>query len=413
MTPSWFGIYKVPWVLGLLVLGISQTGTAQPSVDSLFLQQRNHIPGEPLNQGVKTIALAINIWQHDDGSGNFEDVQETYDRFYILEAWLNDLFSNNRPASHAVQGARYVPDSHIRFDIARILFWRNSRLFEADCASGARLNTHVFDSHPESRQYLNIHLSGGACRGASGYANLPSTTQMDYDSWIVTFIKPHFLDNPDSHWALMLHLAHEIGHVLGLLHPYDSEYCRFSHPDFLFDLFGQAPVADCQALSHCDICYHQGGWSCDPFAADARCTNNLMGGSFQAAHLTALQMGRMNRTLMLGSARKYAYGYVDQAYLIRYDQSWSLNIKFYQDILIESGKTLRITGRLEMPPQARIIIQPGAQLVVDGGYITSTLHQEHWEGILVMPAARNSFWPFGRKRFQDGRIVLLHDGRID
>lgn len=384
------------------------------SVNNYFMHQKNYIPGQPLNQSVKTIFIAINIWQDDNGDGNFQDNEQTHNNIIKLVERLNSIFSKSANPSHLIDGVEYLKDSYIRFELKDIGFYQSSELHSVNCGSGRKLNEFVFEREPHKQKYLNIHFTEGYCIGASGYANYPSGRDLGQDAYVVSFLKYHIHGDAYPFWALMLHVAHEIGHVLELRHPYDSEFCKFSHPDFLFDLFGSERQAWCKNLrSNCDICYQDGGFDCDLNDPDKTCTNNLMGGNSNNTSITPLQMGRMNRTLTLKSARKYAWGYSEIPYVINSSQEWSFNAKFYQDIRVTSGNTLNLKGTLEMVPEAFIIIEPGARIIVNSGKISNALYSnEPWQGF-IMEKSTKKWYQFFRKKLPDGELVIINDGIVE
>lgn len=108
-----------------------------------------------------------------------------------------------------------------------------------------------------------------------------------------------------------------------------------------------------------------------------------MGGNKAARHYTALQCGRIHRILRIGSIRNYALGYTDVPLLVKNNQIWDYNYKSYQDIVVDSNAVLTIQCRLEMVPQAKIIVKPGGRLIVDGGILTNSCSGEMWRGIEV------------------------------
>ncbi len=380
-----------------------------------FMHQKSYIPGQKLNTAVKTIYLAINIWQKEDGSGNFSESERTIGRMYYIVEHLNNLFARSADPVNPIEGIDYLKDSHIRFELKDVSFYQDSALYGVNCGQGKKLNDYVFNRSPHKRQYFNIHFNTGRCMGASGYANYPSGRDLETDAYVVSYIK--FGQGGEKEypfWSLMLHLAHEIGHTLELKHPYDSEYCRFSHPDFLFDLFGYERQAWCNnPRANCDICYQQGGFECDLEDSTNTCTNNLMGGNKNNSSITPLQMGRMNRTLGLKSTRKYAWGYSDVAYEVENDQHWAFNIKLYQDIRVLSGSSLHVSGTLEMVPQAKIILEPGAKLIVDAGRITNALYSnDPWLGVVIEEPPKK-FFSFLRKKVSSGEIIAINNGKIE
>jgi hypothetical protein len=61
-----------------------------------------------------------------------------------------------------------------------------------------------------------------------------------------------------------------------------------------------------------------------------------------------------------------------------WESDWSLK----GNLLIEPGKTLIIKGKVNMPPDSKIIVKRGAKLIIDGGYITNGCGYL-WKGIEV------------------------------
>lgn len=417
MTADWlYGRTHQPNVNKLAITDDNEKNFSEqkpPEVSDYFKHQKNYVPGKPLNSTVKTIYLAIHIWQKDDGTGNFSESDFIYERMYELIGWVNHILAVVRAPVRPVPGVEYLDDSHIRLELKGVLFHRNSELYQVGCHDGLKLNRAVYEDYPDFRRFLNLHFTKGSCRGASGYANYPSASQLENDSFVVSFIKDWEDETTYPFWGFQMHLIHELGHNLDLRHPYNSEYCSFSHPDFLFDLFGFEQQEWCEnPRGNCDICYHQGGWGCDFEDPETTCTNNIMGGNRSSRSITPLQMGRMNRALALKNVRKYAWGYSPEPFVVDSCQLWSFNKKFYQDIRVSEGSTLYITGALEMVPQASIILEPEARLVIDGGRISNALYSDFfWQGVVIEePASRRGFW---RRKPKPGQIILINGGILD
>jgi hypothetical protein len=89
-----------------------------------------------------------------------------------------------------------------------------------------------------------------------------------------------------------------------------------------------------------------------------------------------------------------------------------MNIKFFQDIVVEKDKTLILKNTLELVPEASIILEPGARLIVDGGLITNALYSENfWQGVAIVdPPSRG--WRFWKPKQVAGQIELVNGGII-
>jgi len=85
----------------------------------------NYIPND--NTPIKTIKINFNIWREDDGTGNYWlDTPAYRDTLQMIVDYLNYIYSNNVPFSDPVQGAVFIPDSKIRFEIDTVYYINNS-----------------------------------------------------------------------------------------------------------------------------------------------------------------------------------------------------------------------------------------------------------------------------------------------
>ncbi len=165
-------------------------------------------------------------------------------------------------------------------------------------------------------------------------------------------------------------LEHEIGHVFGLNHAsisphYNSNECLYS-------------------------IMHQGG--------DIPANTHPW--------LPPSEIGEMHRNLHISSARKYVDAEEEiRQYIINNDQMWDWDIKLYGDLIIKEGCNLTISCLLEVPHYSRIIVEPGATLIVDGGTITSA-HDDPWQGIEVWGNRNAHQWPDSNGNYQQGRLIL-------
>ena len=139
------------------------------------------------------------------------------------------------------------------------------------------------------------------------------------------------------------------------------------------------------------------------------CTNNLLAGN--GRYLSPKQIGVIHRNLSLKSVRKYVQPitalepnpvYVDE------DQFWDFDYQLYSDIVVKSGATLTITCNVRMPQGAKIVVEPNAHLIVDGGRITSW-GGARWRGIYVSgnSTASQTQSPalFGKLTVKNGAII--------
>jgi len=121
--------------------------------------------------------------------------------------------------------------------------------------------------------------------------------------------------------------------------------------------------------------------------------NPLMSGKWPADYISPKSAGRFHRTLsminnayVMNNKNMHKYVVEEYSYALRYivdsDETWDFTIKMYQDIVVKTGTTLTITCKVLMPREGKIIVEPGARLIVDGGFITCA-HDSFWQGIEV------------------------------
>lgn len=366
---------------------------------------------------VKTIDVNINIIQKDDGSGNFEDSQDTRQRFRTIISWINDFYSRFSP-SDKIEWVDELPnyDSRIRFSIGeegneRIFFYKNTNWWyynDASCAYNI-FNNFMSVFCPERLEAVNVFVFGNPNNVNFSNALPPSWSDFEENAAIAMFYWP----SQDSDYARAGTLAHELGHILGLLHTYAGAAAEpVSDPnnlDFLKDVFltSLSPVT-----SNCPhICNYYA--DADAVNGDG-ITNNLMGGNKDQEYISPLQAGQMHRALSLTSSRKYVHCEKSRIPLIITDeQLWDFDIKLYRDLIVESGAKLTLTNHLVMNPDCRIIVKQGGKLIVDGATIGIDLYEkEQWQGVQVWGnVSQHQFAIEGQ--YEQGYLELKNGAKIE
>lgn len=322
-----------------------------------------------------------------------------------------------------------LSDSKVRYVIKHYYFYRNSAINNAQVSVGAPVgvciafqdsvdllarNLHL-GTNPEAANQINCYLYK--------YFNYPDaggwSYEATYNSQQVAFTSSaskiyEYIDtqnntdsidewvNHSSYAFFYHHLAHELGHRLGLWHIYvgGSETVTTSSQEFLDDIYECVnPV-------------------------NFKLGNNLMGG-FEPNAISPKQMGRMHRILSTdksivpgNSTRHFAYGYSPIPHEITGSETWDFTYKSYNDIVVKKGATLTLICRLEMVKEASIIVEQGGLLVVDGATITSARcggpeYEGLWKGIQVWGENNRAqyqldpqgFYYQGRVEVRNGAII--------
>ncbi|MEQ1732158.1 MAG: zinc-dependent metalloprotease [Bacteroidia bacterium] len=386
-----------PAFSGPSTLGIGATCTStSASYNTKYNRYAYHTPD--VNTPEKTIMVNINVFQDNSGGNNWQNTPTDLANLNQIMKWVNDSYIFNTAPSDPLAGVPFIASSKIKFEIANIYFYQNTAMSQSgrlNYGDEALLLNYISSINPNRMKQLNICLTDFA--GILNYKNtadsisaaprafIPSSTNYNYNQ-IVVLNKSWNNGNNIGYYATSGTIGHELGHCLDLFHTYSGslpgmppsccpETCVQTDPDYLDDVFGTGSAA---------ICLQQTGWSCNPFAAGNTCTNNNMGGCQTGGYFSPKQMAKMHRALSLKSVRRYVKDCVYSTIpkVITANETWDFNIKLYSDIIVEAGATLTIQCNVLMPDEAKIIVKPGAKLVIDGGTITSGCGLM-WQGIEV------------------------------
>ncbi|MDY0401737.1 MAG: M43 family zinc metalloprotease, partial [Bacteroidales bacterium] len=318
--------------------------------------------------------------QKDDGSGNFTNSTTDIQRLNNIFNWFSSTYENVASPSDPISGVVSLTDSKIRFELNGIYFYQNTAGWET--YNPYTLLNIIENEDPSRLEQLNIFFTEGGSGWA--HASLPSINNFDYNSFIV-MLGVYNDGNTISDWASAGTLAHEMGHCLDLCHTYLGGGCPNSVADMVID---EEWFDDIFGLPYPGNAPHIANWYADAYDNTIpdgdKITNNVLGGNNTINYFSPKQIGKMHRALALKSVRRYVKNcpYSPIPLEITENETWDFNIKLYTDIIIKQGVTLTITCKVLMPDQAKIIIEPGAKLILDGGTLTNACGTM-WQGIEV------------------------------
>ncbi len=174
------------------------------------------------------------------------------------------------------------------------------------------------------------------------------------------------LERPFGPEASVGLLHHEIGHVLGLSHAWMGDGC---------------PDTD----EHPNKCWE---WTPEPPCRD-QASNNMMDYNAYQIALTPCQLGKIHA--LLSDERTALRRYMVPAWctytpektvVVRHTAMWEGARDLEGDLVVASGGRLHLKCRLSMPPNGRILVQPGGTLWLDGCRIHNACGLP-WKGIFV------------------------------
>jgi hypothetical protein len=185
-------------------------------------------------------------------------------------------------------------------------------------------------------------------------------------------------------WAYRGVLNHEIGHALTLQHAWGNDGCEDT-PRHQNECWNRSKNAPC----------------------DTAASNNIMDYNAYQNAWSPCQVGRIRRTLAneKSSARKYlvpSWNQLDtnQNVIIQDSVHWSGARDLKGHLIIQSGATLKISCRLGMPKDGRIILAPGAQLILENAQVHHP-GKHQWSGIEIEKRGKIT-----------GRLLIAGDTKI-
>ena len=369
---------------------------------------------------VKTVEIKFIVVQNSSTpgqAGNFENNAADLEFLDSLVSKVNMLFGNIssplNPQTCVCGTDCHIPDVRFRVEQATSPdFIVNSSLY------GSRSFTELEQNAASNEdEVLNVFLvsgnfgTGGRVNEIANYKNLDIFQAIVAQNYYSAYQSASSLE-----WcaiSLANNLMHEIGHVFGLLHVYESTCCNeFSSQiysfDFLEDFWGSG-TTQCPQI---DMPYED--WCCG--TPDDTCSLNWVGGFCGSDHreATPMQIGRVHRATKLSSARRFIKENtnLEPDHIVSYDETWEFSIRMYSNIVVKSGATLTLKCEVFMPPAGNIYVEPGAELIVDGGTITTFDDEYLWGGIQVEGDATKSQIEDNGVQYQ-GKATFKNDALIE
>jgi hypothetical protein len=403
------------------------TGQTEPvSCPNLYRWARNQFPYDPVSQDdYLLVHLNFIFVQNSGGLGNFEasnaEQNQQIDDVLATTNWIYSHMSapsNWTPCCNPNYACYVTPDLKIQFEYSKIYIqvsdWSNEN--HGYCPGGnswfdylevyAKQNPNYqpgIDVYMTTSQtlYENLivnqnttqHNTNGrlACSQFADYSNLNRTSRI------------HLPDFYTKWWWMKNIVPYDTTYNPGLLLPYDPVIRQWD--------YGSKGHTLAHELGHSFDLAHD----CVHYSTN-QCFESLLNQGYQSPHsyLPPSEVGNMYRALHLSNIRKFVVPNCinTNPFHVTNNLTWDFDLKWFQDIIIDSGATLTINCNLYMVTNARIIVKPGGTLLVDGGKISADNVNKYWQGIEVWGHSAMSQYPVNGVLHQ-GLLVLKNHAIIE
>lgn len=353
-----------------------------------------------------TVKVNLIIMQKNDGTGNFQDIPEHRDFINEAVGWANsrmgDVVTNYAPC----QSPDNRTDTKIQYDVNLVFypdptpdnfFWNRD-----NCNTGGSCcpNTTTWWLNPIDDI---IHADPNIPPGIN-YFLTTSETQMneilDENGDCIATVGPGGTALPDDgscgQWPT-LNNFNQSSKVHGpnywLTYAYRQSCAEITNRPFsetrnwllgTFSYYLRHEIGHNYEESHrCFV-----GPTCNGtnLMTGTNTNCNVLG---SRTYLDNGQIGNMHNSLATTNLRQFVC--CDETYgvprLVESDETWDFDQRLYQDVIVQSGATLRLTCNHLMPKDGKIIVERGARLVIDGATVSRANTcggEEKWDGIYLI-----------------------------
>ncbi len=350
----------------------------------------------------RVVKINFHFMCNSEGKGNFEEKEGIEYVKTVLYAANDNMLKNKQmllPAgnSTATMPTRYkyvlTPDPDIPDDDG--IYFHQDDDFYFILNKGKNRNNYdreIFDKYGiQKGEVLNVFVQDNHLDSLKSPTYKSNMNGIAFDTWVKCSMwysnmqevsmkngKPFY----PKKWLAHKQMNHEIGHVFGLRHTWaGNDGCDDTpnHPN----CWDRTETPPCNEFS-----------------------NNVMDYNPLRNAWTPCQIGRAHfyltqkenkRNLLVRTWCTKRAGLMK----IKKDTEWNCCKDLEKDVVIESGATLTIRCRISLPKGAKIMVKPGAKLVLAGGRLHNDCGDK-WQGIEI--------WKEGKSK---GEVELFDEASIE
>lgn len=350
-----FGPMKVKVFLTVLII-----------LQSLVIRPVIGHPPDTVMLPVRSLRIAIHVFQNDSGSGNFHQDSTGHEKFlYRLTDWVNHRMANLDTLKPEVPSP-FIADSRVRIRLDTIFYHRDSHAWDcsAEIDSDYMRDRYVDSDSTQNylQKYQTLPVFIGANNSLTGghVSHIGDRGYIAVRGYYESFLRQSWFQATDECGR---NLVHELCHCLGLSHNFTG-----------------GPGGE-----QCDDCDDNG---CPVEGS----SNNIM--DYWPSYGYALSLCQFKKIHYFLNGRQGNISEVvirDSCYCLRGagylvpagDTLWIRDtVYLHNNLVLGYGGVLVVQGYLSMPGDAGITVQAGGILKIDGGTI-GNLCGDLWAGIRV------------------------------